>query len=251
MEGWVKLHRKIATWQWATSACHMTTFMQLLLRANHKTTKWRMETIQPGQLLTGRKQLMDWTGLSEKQIRKCLDDLELTGEISRKRAAKYSIITISNWETYQSEDQQRASKGPAEGQQRATSKNANNAKNEKNVRTNTLTTSPLASLFADSDLVQSWLLTGTELAQQTLLTSYPADVLRSEILKAYIWQSENSKRKAGSFLVTWMERSNTRSGAHNRSNSAFKSKTNGVAPTPKNPTGNPYIQQALDEGIIA
>ncbi|MGK3946819.1 hypothetical protein ABK046_51700, partial [Streptomyces caeruleatus] len=68
MEGWVKLHRKIALWQWASSPNHMSLFMQLLLRANHKATKWRKETIEPGQLLTGRKQLMDWTGLSEMQI---------------------------------------------------------------------------------------------------------------------------------------------------------------------------------------
>ena len=133
MDGWIKLHRKIAMWQWASSPNHMTIFMQLLLRANHKPTKWRKEIIAPGQILTGRKQLMEWTGLTEMQVRKCLNDLESTSEIIRKRSAKYSIISISNWKTYQSDNREISVEQPANNQQTTTSKNANNAKNEKNI----------------------------------------------------------------------------------------------------------------------
>jgi uncharacterized phage protein (TIGR02220 family) len=132
MEGWIKLHRKIAQWQWASSPNHMSLFMQLLLRANHKPSKWRKETIGSGQLLTGRKQLMDWTGLSEMQIRKCLDDLESTSEIIRKRTAKYSIITIANWKTYQSDNREITVQYPLNNQQTTTSNNVNNNNNEKN-----------------------------------------------------------------------------------------------------------------------
>jgi uncharacterized phage protein (TIGR02220 family) len=132
MEGWIKLHRKIANWQWASSPNHMTLFMQLLLRANHKKSKWRKEDIAPGQVLTGRKQLMDWTGLSEMQVRKCLDDLESTSEIIRKRSAKYSIITIANWNTYQSDNRETSVQQPANNQQTTTSNNVNNINNEKN-----------------------------------------------------------------------------------------------------------------------
>ena len=36
----------------------------------------------------------------------------------------------------------------------------------------------------------------------------------------------------------------------NRPQKSFKSKTNGVVATPQNPTGNPYIQEALEKGLL-
>lgn len=191
MEGWIKLHRKIAQWQWASSPNHMTLFMQLLLRANHKPSKWRTETIEAGQILTGRKQLMDWTGLSEKQVRKCLDDLESTKEIVRKRSAKYSIISIANWKTYQSEGREKTVQGPAEGQQTATSKNDNNINNEKNI---IIKPSPLSFLFDQMPAVQDWLNNGSHDTHALLVTKFSHHVLAEEIPKMFAWASKKDVR---------------------------------------------------------
>lgn len=269
MEGWIKIHRKIAEWQWATSPNHFSCFMQLLLRANHKTTKWRMETINPGQLLTGRNQLSQWTGLSERQVRKCLDDLEKTQEIVRKRATKYSIITISKWETYQIEGQQTSNKGPASVQQTSTSKNDNNANNEKNLimieeapkknlptekikgKRKTLDHSPLSTLFKPEDSIQSWLLTGSLEAQKELLEKFSHHVLAEEVKKAFIWQCENKSRNAGSFLLTWLSNKKTTAFMPNSAQKRFSGRGAGIEPSELNPTGNPYIQEAIDKGLIA
>jgi len=68
--------------------------------------------------------------LKRSQRDELIDRLKQTGEIIIKTASKFSIITICNYNNYQSIDiengQQRASKGPAKGQQRATSKECNN-----------------------------------------------------------------------------------------------------------------------------
>jgi biotin operon repressor len=139
MEGWIKLHRKFNDWQWAKSPNHVALFVCLLTRANHKETKWRTEVIKPGQLLTGRKQLSDWTGLSERQIRTVLKDLKISGEIDQQTTRHYSIITIPKWNTYQLSDQQTTSRRPADDQLTTTSKNANNEKNEENIIQTTVT----------------------------------------------------------------------------------------------------------------
>lgn len=247
--GWVKLYRGLVDWQWVKSPNHVAVFIQLLIRANYKETKWRMETIMPGQLLTGRKQLKDWTGLSEMQIRRVLDDLENSAEINRKRTSKFSIITIAKWEMYQGDDQQTTSKQPANNQQVTTSKKANKAKKERSI--NILSESPLSKLFAPEHGIQKWLLTGSLAVQDEILKQFDTATLQKEILRAYFWQLENSKRQAGSFLMTWLARNNGSSDKQKPTNSGFKSKTNGLTATHENPTGNPYLQEAIDKGLIA
>lgn len=125
MEGWVKTHRKMADWQWAASPNHVALFWHLLIRANYKETKWRNETLSAGQLMTGRKQLSNWTGLSERQVRTVLKDLKNSGEIDQRTTRHYSIITITNWHMYQGEDQQATSRRPASDQLATTSKKYN------------------------------------------------------------------------------------------------------------------------------
>jgi len=71
-------------------------------------------------MITGRKSLSVALGLSEKIVRNCLELLEKMGNITKKRASKYSIITVCNWETYQGSGcAQGPTLGPTEGQQRA------------------------------------------------------------------------------------------------------------------------------------
>lgn len=233
MEGWIKLHRKIANWQWASSPNHMTMFMQLLLRANHKPTKWRKESIEPGQILTGRKQLMDWTGLSEMQVRRCLDDLESTSEIIRKRTAKYSIITIANWKTYQTDNRETSVQQPANNQQITTSNNVNNNNNEKNI---IIKASPLSFLFEKYPDVQEWLNNGSHDTHALLISKFSHHILAEEVPKLFIWAHKKQVR-AESWMHTKLLNIETKAYG---SKQAQKSKT---AVTPDNPTGDPYLAE--------
>lgn len=101
MEGWIKLHRSISEWDWSSSIKEFCLFMHILVRANHKESNWRGAKILPGQLLTGRKQLSEWTGLSEQQVRTSLLNLKTTGELTIQPTNKFSIITITKWHKYQ------------------------------------------------------------------------------------------------------------------------------------------------------
>jgi len=122
MSGFIKLHRRMLQWEWAAAPSTLVVFVHLLLRANYEPRRWRGLELLPGQVVTGRAALAEQTGLSEKQIRTALKNLEKTGEVAIKTTRQFSLISITKWADYQDRGQQRANKGPTEGQQRATLK---------------------------------------------------------------------------------------------------------------------------------
>lgn len=132
-EGWIKLHRRFLEWEWFDKPEMVCLFVYLLLSANHEEKQWHGQTILRGQVLTSREKLSKATGLSVKQVRTCMTRLEETHEVVRKTASKWTIVTICNYERYQvcefDKGQQRASEGPAKGQQGATNKNEKNIYN--------------------------------------------------------------------------------------------------------------------------
>ena len=101
MEGWIKLHRKILSWEWFKNENTFKVFMYLLLSANHKDKKWKGVDVKRGQIITGRISIAENTGITERSVRTCLKHLKSTGEVTVKVTNKYSIITICKYEEYQ------------------------------------------------------------------------------------------------------------------------------------------------------
>ena len=143
---WIKLYRKFEEWEWFHISEMVHLFINLLIKANNKDRKWRGILIKRGQLITGRIQLSQDTGISEQSIRTYLERLKSTSEITIKSTNKFSIITICNYDRYnletteanqqinQQANQQLTSNQPATNQQLTTIKNVKNAKNVKNVK---------------------------------------------------------------------------------------------------------------------
>jgi hypothetical protein len=101
MCGWIKLHRKIADWEWYQDGPTARVFLHLLLHANHRAKRWRGHVIGRGQVVTSRRTLAKELGLSERKVRTCLQKLEATHETTHKTTHRFSIITICNFEQYQ------------------------------------------------------------------------------------------------------------------------------------------------------
>jgi len=102
MEGWIKLHRNLLKWEWYDDINCSRLFVHLLLTANHAPRKWRKIVIERGQILTSRAKLKQEIGLSDRQIRTCLERLQTTSEVTIQSTNVNSIITICNYDTYQS-----------------------------------------------------------------------------------------------------------------------------------------------------
>jgi len=100
--GWIKIHRKILEWEWYDDANTFKLFMHLMLTANHAPKNWRGQVIERGQKLTSRAKLSAETKLSEQQIRTCLERLKSTNEITIQATKRQTVITLCNYDTYQS-----------------------------------------------------------------------------------------------------------------------------------------------------
>lgn len=110
MSGWIKLHRKLLNWEWYSDINTTRLFIHLLLVANRQPKSWRGLVIRRGQILTSRAKLSEETGLTDRQIRTSLTRLKSTSELTIHSTNKETVISLCNYDTYQtcepSSDQQ-------------------------------------------------------------------------------------------------------------------------------------------------
>lgn len=147
MGGWVRLHRKLLSSSVFENEKLLKVFIWCLLKASHKerdqVVGLNAIELTPGQFITGRKKAASELGLKESTTDNYLKALEKLNIISMKMNSKYRVVTIENWELYQSKDedidskvtadeQQIDNKVTAHKQQVDTNKNVKNVKKEKN-----------------------------------------------------------------------------------------------------------------------
>ena len=105
MEGWIKLHRKMTDWEWYNDLPTFKLFMHLLLTVNYQPTRFKGSELKAGALNTTLDALADGSGLTKKQVRRALDNLESTGEIVKSRAYNSITLKVQNYGIYQSTDE--------------------------------------------------------------------------------------------------------------------------------------------------
>ena len=98
----IKLDRNILYWRWFQNSKILHVFLWLLLKANIKDGFFEKDTIQRGSLATSNASIAQGCGLTIDNVRTALANLEETGEITRKSRNHYQVITINNYELYQS-----------------------------------------------------------------------------------------------------------------------------------------------------
>lgn len=138
MTGWIKLHRSTLKWEWYDDLPTFRLFTHLLLSVNYEQKQWRGITVEPGQIITGRKALSAATKLSEMQIRGALEKLKKTKEITIKSYSKFSVITVNGWKEYQQSNQQNdhqtTNNQPTNSHQTTTTKEGEEIKERKKVK---------------------------------------------------------------------------------------------------------------------
>ena len=121
MIGFIQLHRKLMEWEWYTDQKTFKVFLHCLLKANFKDKQWRGSTIKRGQFVTSISHLASETGLTVKQVRTALDNLESTGEVGKQSTNLNTCITVIYYDKYQSEgkpmDKPKGKQKTNEGQQ--------------------------------------------------------------------------------------------------------------------------------------
>ena len=102
--GYVSIYRDIMKWEWYKDTTVKSIFLHLILRANHIEASFMGQIIKRGQLITSQDKLAEELGLSRQQVRTALNKLEKTQEITKLSDNKGTLITVNNYDLYQSND---------------------------------------------------------------------------------------------------------------------------------------------------
>src|SRR5690554_2729874 len=101
MQGWIKLHRGLKGSAVAGHPEYLAVWIHLLMRASHSRHEVvvgrTVVTLEPGDLVFGRKKFSAETGVSESKIRAAIDVLKQLNQITIKPQSKFSIISITKW----------------------------------------------------------------------------------------------------------------------------------------------------------
>lgn len=109
--GWIKLHRKLLDSPVVMKdAAHLAVWVWLLLHASRKPYDTilggRRVTLEPGQLIAGKRKIAGELGLSDSRVYRILEDLKIEQQIEPRPTPAGSVIAIVNWERYQGSEPQ-------------------------------------------------------------------------------------------------------------------------------------------------
>jgi hypothetical protein len=108
--GWIKLYRELLNkpiWKLSTPE-QKVVLITLLLLASHKPNEWEWKgekfTVNPGQFVTSLNNIKKaaGNGISIQNIRTNIDRLKKLGFLTNKSTKMGRLISITNWDTYQS-----------------------------------------------------------------------------------------------------------------------------------------------------
>lgn len=144
MEGWIKLYRKLLDNPIVCKDSEtFSIWLYLLLSATHQEVsaifKGKKIILKPGQLITGILSISKKLKINKDKVQRTLKCFEIDKQIKQEMSNKNRLITILNWEQYQSNDnendKQLINKCETTDKQLITNKNEKNDKNDKNVIT--------------------------------------------------------------------------------------------------------------------
>lgn len=142
MEWFVQLHKKICEWEWYTDVPTCKLFFHILLKCNYKEAKWRGIEVKPGDFITSFDHLAKETWLSIRQVRTALEHLETTWEVTKQSTSQYTILTLTNWGTYNIRDDKPSTNGWQTDDKPSTTTNKYNKKKKEKKEYNLLVTPP-------------------------------------------------------------------------------------------------------------
>jgi len=143
-EGWIKLNRGLFDNElWISEPFSRgQAWVDLLLLANHKDSYYYKRgnkiVVKRGQLGRSCVELSDRWKWSRTKVNKFLKDLEKEHQIEVIKSSVTQLVTILNYDKFQSKEQQteqqKSSESASKVQQKDTYKNDNNDNNVKNVK---------------------------------------------------------------------------------------------------------------------
>lgn len=101
LNGYIKIYRQMLDWEWYDDVNTKAVFLHLLLTANFEDNRWHGIEVKKGDAITSIPSLAKTLRLSERNVRTAIKHLKATGEVTVKAYAKFSVITVVNYNLYQ------------------------------------------------------------------------------------------------------------------------------------------------------
>lgn len=98
----IKLDRNILNWGWFQQGETLKMFLYFILTASIRDRQWQGVALKRGQLVTSIRQLADKLQMTPRGVRTSLNRLKSTGEVTQQSTNRYTVITVNNYDKYQS-----------------------------------------------------------------------------------------------------------------------------------------------------
>lgn len=130
MSGWIKLQRDIMDHWIAQDAEYLSVWIRMLSEANFESRtlmfNGQVISVGRGQLIFGLKTYSEKTKMTEMRLRTLLSLLEKNQMINRVKNSKYSLISIVNYDKYQSDNRHVSASEQPDNSQTPVSQQAGN-----------------------------------------------------------------------------------------------------------------------------
>lgn len=103
---YIKIYRSLLEWEWYSDINTCRLFLHMLLNANWKDGNFQGTTVPRGSFISSLPKLSEETKLTIREVRTAISHLKMTGELTVKSHAKYSVFTVINYNLYQTNDTQ-------------------------------------------------------------------------------------------------------------------------------------------------
>ena len=103
--GYIRLDRSLKKWRWYQNPNTMRVWIHLLLEANWEDRDFETSTIKRGELILNYNRIGKELGMSYQSVRTAVDHLKSTGELTARKDGKFVVISIVNYDEYQSNQQ--------------------------------------------------------------------------------------------------------------------------------------------------
>lgn len=151
---YIKLFRKILTWEWYGDTNTFRVFMHILLRANYEPSRYKGHEIGAGECVFGYRAWAEELGLSVQQVRTAIKHLISTHEITIRPTHQFTIVHLEKWEFWQIEEG-KATRKPTRkptNEQHTTNTRVTQSKESKNIRNTTPTIEEVRKYVAENHL---------------------------------------------------------------------------------------------------
>ena len=171
---WIKIYRKFSEWEWHDVPNMVSVWVHLLILANFEDKQWHDTIIERGQIVIGLESFSKTIGITVQELRTCIKRLCNSNMITTKSTNKYTIITICNYDKYQScedvswqtSNKQTTTETQSSNTQSTTPKEYKNIRNKEDLKEDAIASSKsgkfnflaaLLSLGVEEQVAKDWM----------------------------------------------------------------------------------------------